>query len=84
MNLCQSKLIPLYLVLSAANGVVPFVIALLLSVSIIYALAIWALATAVTFVLINMVCLRTAWENADPTQGEELGSAELEKAPAFH
>ena len=84
MNLCQSKLIPLYLALSAVNGVVPFVIALLMSVSIIYALAIWALATAATFVLINVVCLRTAWKNADPAPDEETGSAELGKVPAYH
>ena len=80
MNLCRSKLIPFYLVLSAANGIVPFVIALLLFVSVIHALAIWALAT---FVLINLVCLRTAWKNTDPAPGEKLDSAELEKVPAF-
>ena len=83
MNLCRSKLIPLYLVLSAANGVVPFVIALLLSVSVIHALAIWALATAVTFVLVNLVCLRTPWKNADPVPGEEPDSTEFKKYPAF-
>ena len=83
MNLCRSKLIPFYLVLSAVNGIVPFVIALLLFVSVIHALAIWALATAATFVLINLVCLRTAWKNTDPAPGEKLDSAELEKVPAF-
>ena len=83
MNLCRSRLIPFYLGLSVANGVVPFVIALLLSISLIYALAIWAFATATTFVLINLVCLRTAWKNADPTPGEETGSTEFEKIPAF-
>jgi hypothetical protein len=75
MNLCRSKLIPVYLVLSAANGVVPFVIALVLSHSVIHALAIWALATVATFALINLVCLRTAWKNSDPAPGDELGSA---------
>lgn len=83
MNLRRSKLIPFYLVLSAANGVVPFVIALLLSGSVIHALAIWAFATAATFALINLVCLRTAWKNSDPAAGDEPGSAELEKVPAF-
>ena len=83
MNLCRSKLIPFYLVLSAVNGIVPFVIALLLSVSVIHALAIWALATAASFVLVNLVCLRTAWKNTGPAPGEETGSAELEKLPAF-
>ena len=83
MNLHRLKLIPFYLVLSAANGVVPFVIALVMSVSVIHALLIWALATMATFVLINLVCLRTAWKNTDPTQDDEQGSAELEKVPAF-
>ena len=84
MNMCRSKLIPFYLVLSAANGVVPFVIALLLSVSVIYAMAIWLLATAATFMLINLVCFRTAWKYSNPATSEEPGSTELEKAPAFH
>ena len=83
MNLCRSKLIPFYLVLSAANGIVPFAIVLMLSVSLIHALAIWALATAVTFLLINLVCLRTAWKYTDPAPGEEPGGAEFEKIPAF-
>ena len=80
MKLCRSTLIPFYLVLSAVNGVVPFVTALLLSVSLIYALAIWALAAAATFVLINLVCLRTAWKNTEPVG--KPGSAEFEKIPA--
>ena len=49
-----------------------------------YALAIWALATAATFVLIKLVCLRTAWKSADPAPGEETVSAELDKVLAFH
>jgi hypothetical protein len=60
MNLHRSKLFPFYLVLSATNGVVPFVIVLVLSVSVIYAVAIWALATAATYILVSLVCLRTA------------------------
>jgi hypothetical protein len=83
MNLYRPKLIPFYLVLSAANGVVPFLIALVLSFSVIHALLVWALATAATFVLINLVCLRTAWKNTDPTSGGEQGSADLEKVPVF-
>jgi hypothetical protein len=82
MNLCRSKLIPFYLVLSAANGVVHFLIALLMSISVIYALTIWALATAATFMLINLVCFRTAWKYADPAPGEEPGSTEFENLRA--
>jgi hypothetical protein len=80
MNLCRSRLIPFYLVLSAVNGVVPFVIVLLLYISVIYALAIWGLASAATFVLINLMCLRTAWKNTEPIG--KPGSAEFEKVPA--
>ena len=83
MNLCRSKLIPFYLVLSAANGVVPFMIALLLSGSVIHAVAIWSLATAATFILINLVCLHTAWRNSNPATGEEPDSTVLEKVPVY-
>ena len=83
MKLCQSKLISFYLVLSAANGVVPFIIALLLFSSVIHALAIWSLATAATFMLISLVCFHTAWKNSNSATGEEPGSTEFEKISAY-
>jgi hypothetical protein len=82
--MCRTNLIPFYLVLSAANGIVPFIIALLLSVSTQYALVIWGIATAATFVLISLVCLRTAWKNAGPAPCQEIASAEFENVAAFH
>jgi hypothetical protein len=81
--MCRTNLIPFYLVLSAVNGIVPFIIALLLSVATSYALAIWGIATTATFVLICLVCLRTAWKNADAVQVDEPGAAELENAAAY-
>ena len=81
--MCRTNLIPFYLVLSAANGIVPFIIALLLSVATPYALAIWGIATTATFVLICLVCLRTAWKYANPAQEDEPGAAELENAAAY-
>ena len=59
------------------------VIALLLSVAVIYALAIWVIASAATFMLINLVSLRTARKNADSALSEEPVGAELENIPAF-
>ena len=56
----QLKCIPLYLVLSLVNGIVPFTIALLLSISVFYALLIWGVASAATFMLISLVCTRNA------------------------
>jgi hypothetical protein len=69
----QLKCIPLYLVLSLVNGIVPFTIALLLSVSIFYALLIWGFASAVTFMLISFVGLRSALR--------QEASAEEQKKP---
>ena len=56
----QLKCIPLYLVLSLVNGIVPFTIALSLSIAVFYALLIWGVASAATFMLISLVCARNA------------------------
>jgi hypothetical protein len=81
--MCRTNLIPIYLVLSAVNGIVPFIIGLMVTVSVPYALAIWGIATTATFMLICLVCLRTAWKNADAVQVNEPGAAELENAAAY-
>lgn len=81
--MCRTNLIPFYLVLSAVNGIVPFIIALLLSISLLYSLAIWGIASTATFALISLVCLRSALKNTDPAQEDEHGGAELENAAAY-
>ena len=59
------------------------IIALLLSVSIFYSLAIWGVATAATFVLICLVCLRNALKRTDPALEDERGGSELENATVY-
>lgn len=75
----QLKCIPLYLVLSLVNGIVPFTIALLLSVSVFYALLIWGVASAATFMLISLVCLRSALRKETSTEEKRPVGA----APVF-
>ena len=82
--MCRTNLIPFYLVLSAVNGIVPFIISLLLSISIFYSLAIWGVATTATFVLVCLVCLRGGLTNAGPALEDERGGAELENVAAYH
>ena len=73
----------LYLILSAANGIVPLTIALLFSVSGLYAILIWGVTTAATFLLISLVCLRGAMKRSDlKSEGIAVGS-ELDKAAAY-
>ena len=79
----QAKCIPLYLVLAAVNGIVPFIIALLFSVSIMYAVLIWGLATASTFLFISLVCMRSAIKQSDSELEEKPARADLEKAPIY-
>jgi hypothetical protein len=79
----RSHIIPLYLVISAINGIVPFIIALLFQISLINALLIWGIATAGTFLLICLVCLRGAMKQANIETEEKQMGAELEKAPVY-
>ena len=81
--MCRTKLIPFYLVASAVNGILSLIIALLLSISTIYSLAIWGLASAATFVLICLVCIRSTMNQAEPTQEVDRGGSELENAGAY-
>ena len=64
----QLKRIPQYLILSLVNGIVPFTIALLLSVSVFYALLIWGVASVGTFMLICLVCARNALRQESSTK----------------
>ncbi len=72
----QLKCIPLYLVLSLVNGIVPFTIALLLSVSLFYALLIWGVASFATFLLISLMCARNALkQEAAEEEKKPVGAA---------
>ena len=58
------NIILLYLALSAINGLVPSVITSLLSASGMMAFIVWGLVTSASFVLICMICLGRAMEQA--------------------
>ena len=56
----RHNLLALYLLLSAMNGAVLFFIALLFSIHWVWALVVWLIASLVSFLLISLVCLRSA------------------------
>lgn len=72
------KLIIYYLILSIVNGIVPFVIALLFSDSGLNAVLVWFIASTATFLLILLVCSRSALDKMDPENDNNAVRAELE------
>ena len=79
----RSNLITQYLLLSSLNGVVPFIITLLFSTSGLWALLIWLAATLGTFLLICLVCMRSAISKMEPEPDPQSFRGELEKATAY-
>ena len=77
----RSNLVTQYLLISSLNGVVPFVIALLLSASGLWALLVWLAATLATYLLICLVCMRKAIAEMEPETHSFKG--ELEEASAY-
>jgi hypothetical protein len=73
-----------YLFLSAVNGTVPLIIALLFSVSGVNALLIWGAATVASFMLICLVCLRSAMFKMISASDSNGFRGELEKATVLH
>jgi hypothetical protein len=61
----RQNVISLYLALSAVNGIIPFGIAILFSVPVLGVLAIWVLATMITFTLICLVSSMGVVEETD-------------------
>ena len=80
----RRNLLTQYLFLSAVNGIVPFTIALLFSVSGLYALVIWEAATAASFMLIRLVCLRSAMLKMSSASDSNRFGGKLEKAAVYH
>ena len=74
----RSKLILYYLILSVINGFVPFIIALLLSASGVIAVLVWIIASMATFLLILLVCSRSALDKMDLENDNRTMRAELE------
>ena len=74
----RSKLIIFYMILSVINGIVPFVIALLVSASGFNALLVWLIASTATFILILLVCSRSALDKMDTENDNRTMRAELE------
>ncbi len=56
----------MYLALSAINGFIPALIALLFSVQGMAALLIWGIVTVASFALICLMCLGSAMKNVVP------------------
>ena len=79
--MAKLNILSLYWVLSAANGSVPAVIALLFSVSGLGFLLIWAVATLATFSLICIACLSAALKEV-PSESEAYWmQSEIQRLP---
>jgi hypothetical protein len=82
--MARLNIIGLYWVLSAVNGSVPALIALLFSVSGLGFLLIWASATLATFTLICLICLDSAPKEAAPESEDQWVKGEIQRLPFFH
>jgi hypothetical protein len=80
----RSNLAIQYLLLSSLNGVVPFIITLLVSNSGLWALLSWLVATLGTYLLISLVCMRKAITVMESELETHNFKGELEEATAAY